>query len=145
MKKIINSLTSKIKLIILIYSAILLISASVIKTNYRGDSLYYYELSQKCIAQNEFYPARQHLFEDYIVAPLYVNLLVIILNIYNSTFTIGLFNIILNLLQLFLVYKVSDIIFSKDAAQFSILIYIFYLNSLSPFNADIHINLYSGI
>jgi len=130
MKKIINSLTSKIKLIILIYSAILLISASVIKTNYRGDSLYYYELSQKCIAQNEFYPARQHLFEDYIVAPLYINILIILLKIYNSTTTISLFNLLIILLQIIVLYKLSSKIFSKPTALITVLLYLLYVNTI---------------
>ena len=39
-------------------------------------------------------------------------------------------NILLNLLQLFLLYKITEIIFNKDTAQIFAALYIFYLNSL---------------
>jgi len=130
MLKALRYLKQNLIFVILIYVLVQLIYISFFPVKYQSDSYYYYKLAEDCIKSNSFYPAQNHLYEDYIVAPLYVNLLVIILNINNSTFTIGLFNIILNLLQLFLVYKVSNIIFGKDAAQISILIYIFYLNNL---------------
>ncbi|MHA1988586.1 MAG: hypothetical protein ACW98D_18290, partial [Promethearchaeota archaeon] len=92
--------------------------------------MYYYKLAQDCLSTGEFYPAAQHLYEDYLVAPLYINMLVVILSFSNSVIMIGLLNVFLNALQLFLVYKISKRIFNKLTAGIASLIYIFYLNTL---------------
>jgi hypothetical protein len=67
---------------------------------------------------------------DYITAPLYVNVLIILLSIQNSPIIIGLFNIILNFIQLLLVFKISGKIFDVDRAKTVIIIYVFYLSTL---------------
>ncbi|RPI66933.1 MAG: hypothetical protein EHM47_15710 [Ignavibacteriales bacterium] len=97
---------------------------------YRSDSLYYYKLAQECLSSNSFYPAQIHLYEDYIAAPLYVNLLVIILTIFNSTLSIGILNICLNILQLFILYKITLLLFGENTAKITAVLYIFYLNTL---------------
>jgi hypothetical protein len=130
MKKIVQLFTPKIKYIILIYAFIQLAIIVTTKTEYRSDALYYYNLAQECIGQNEFYPARQHLYEDYIIAPLYINLLIIILSIYNSTITISVFNLLVILFQLLLLYKITIKTFSENTARLILLIYIIYLNTL---------------
>jgi hypothetical protein len=76
MKMTIQFLTSKIKYIVLIYVVIQLILILTIDISYKSDSLYYYKLAQECSVSNEYYPAKAHLYEDYIVAPLYINVLI---------------------------------------------------------------------
>ncbi|HEY6435711.1 MAG TPA: hypothetical protein VIY47_03910, partial [Ignavibacteriaceae bacterium] len=124
MKKLLNFLTSKIKFILLLYFLVQAILIFSIQTDYKSDALYYYNLAQGCIEVKEFYPARQHLFEDYIVAPLYINALVIILNIHNSSITISFFNLLIILLQVLLLYRIITKIFSENIAKVSILLYI---------------------
>lgn len=130
MKKLIKFLTSKIKYIIVIYAFIQLVLILTLETNYKSDALYYYKLAQECIVQNEFYPAQQHLYEDYIVAPLYINVLIILLTIFNSTITISLFNLVVILLQIIFLYKITKRIFSEDIARLTILLFILYLNTI---------------
>jgi hypothetical protein len=101
-----------------------------INTNYRSDALYYYKLAQESIEQNEFYPAKQHINEDYIVAPFYINILIILLKIYNSTITISFFNLAIILLQILLLYKITVKLFSEEIARLTILLFILYLNTL---------------
>lgn len=98
--------------------------------NYQSDSLYYYNLAQDCLKQNSFYPAPDHIFEDYIIAPLYINILIIVLKIYNSKIAIGLLNIGLNFVQLCLVYSIAKKVFDNDSAKVGAIIYIFYLSTL---------------
>jgi len=129
MKKLIKFLASKIKFIILIYALVQLVMILITETNYKGDALYYYKLAQECIEQNEFYPAQQHLYEDYIFAPLYINVLIILLTIYNSTFTISLFNLFVIVLQIHLLYKITEKLFSYFTAKLTILFFVFYLNT----------------
>lgn len=130
MKMTIQFLISKIKYIVLIYSVIQLILIFTVDISYKSDSLYYYKLAQECIVSNEFYPAKIHIFEDYIVAPLYINILTILLNIYNSTTLISLFNPTTVLLTVFILYKTTLRIFSIETARFTILLYILYFNTL---------------
>ena len=61
---------------------------------------------------------------------MYINLLVLVLSIYNSQISIGILNIILNCLQLLLVFKISYKLFNKHTAIVSVIIYIFYLSTL---------------
>lgn len=128
--KIIDFFTSRLKYVIALYiiSAVLLIFST--NVSYTSDSLYYYKLAQDCITASEFYPAGQHLYEDYIVSPFYVNLLAGILLIKNSTISISIFNLILILAQILFLHKIAKRIFSESIANLTILLFIFYLNTL---------------
>ena len=130
MKKLIEFLISKIKFIILIYlfvQVIIILSSNI---DYRSDSLYYFNLAQQSIERGDTYPAQIHLYEDYLVAPLYINSLIIILKIYNSTSTIAFFNLIIILLQILILYKLTSKIFSINAAVLATILYLFYINTI---------------
>ncbi|MDR3609094.1 MAG: glycosyltransferase family 39 protein [Ignavibacteriaceae bacterium] len=130
MAKAINFLLSKFKYVLLLYFIIQIIFLFKFPLIYTSDSGYYFKLAQDCISHHGFYPLPQHLFEDYIVAPLYVNFIIILLLIFNSSFTIGIFNIVLNAIQIFLLYKITTIIIDEKAARISVILYILYLNNL---------------
>jgi len=130
MKKLLIFLEKNISKVIIIYVLLQVVLVFFWKEPFKSDSQYYFNLAQESISSHSFYPAKIHLNEDYITAPLYVNLLVVILSIYNSNVTIGLLNIILNLLQLFFVYKISKNLFGERNARISVLLYILYLNTL---------------
>ncbi len=126
---LINSLVLKYKYILGLYIVLQIVFILFFPREYRNDAQYYYSLAQECVHENQFYPAEKHLYEDYLVAPLYVNILVILLKVYNSHLTIGIFNIIINLLQLLLIYKITLFYSNNKTAKLSVLIYIFYLNT----------------
>jgi len=128
--KLINCLTNNLKYIIILYVTIQLVLVLVLPIEYRSDSAHYFKLAQDCLQVNSFYPASQHLFSYYIFAPLFVNILVILLKISNSTIIISIFNLLLNTLQFFLVYKLSVNIFNRKVAAITVLLYILYLNNL---------------
>jgi hypothetical protein len=130
MKKILQFFISKIKYIILIYASVQLVLILNSEIEYTSDASYYFNLAQECIEQNEFYPARQHLNEDYIFAPLYINAILILLKIYNTPLIISLFNFLIIQLQILLLYKITLKIFSVNIAKITVLLYIFYLNTL---------------
>jgi 4-amino-4-deoxy-L-arabinose transferase-like glycosyltransferase len=129
MEKLIKFSASKIKLIVLIYVLIQLTLILTSNITYQGDSLYYYKLAQECVSLNEFYPAEKHLYEDYIVAPSYINGLIIILHIFNSTISVGLFNLLIIFAQLILVYKITKKFFSEETAQLVVLLFVLNLNT----------------
>ena len=130
MSKFINLLTSNFKYILYIYLIIQISLLFKFPLHYTSDSGYYFKLAQDCLSASGMYPLPQHLFEDYIVAPLYVNIITLLFIVFNSTLTIGIFNIVLNTLQIFLLYKITTIIINKNAALISVIMYILYLNNL---------------
>jgi len=100
MKKLIDLLTLKIKYIIFFYIAIQLVLIFTSELSYKSDSLYYYNLAEKCLEKNEFYPSNQNINDDYIVAPLYINIIYMLLSVYNSPVIISILNLIIILLQI---------------------------------------------
>lgn len=130
LERTLNFLQRNIKTLLVIYLIIQLSYVLFSNLSYKSDSLYYFNLAQDCLKLHTFYPAPVHLYQDYIIAPLYINILVLLLSIFNSEITIGLFNIVLNFLQLWLVYKITEKIFSREAARILVIIYIFYLSTL---------------
>ena len=130
MAKIFNILLSKFKYFLSFYFVIQILLLFRFPIQYTSDSGYYFKLAQDCISQSGMYPLPQHLFEDYIVAPFYVNIITLLLFVFNSSLTIGIFNILLNTLQIFLLYKITALIINKNAALVSVVMYILYLNNL---------------
>ena len=130
MAKVLNILLPQFKYFLSLYFVIQILLLFRFPVQYTSDSGYYFKLAQDCISQRGIYPLPQHLFEDFILAPLYVNITVLLLAIFNSSLTIGIFNIILNALQIFLLYKITTIIIDEKAARISVILYILYLNNL---------------
>lgn len=128
--KLINYLTNNLKYIIILYVTIQLLLVLLFPVEYRSDSARYFNLAQDCLQANSFYPAPQHLYSYYILAPLFMNILVVLLKFSNSIFIISTFNLLLNSLQLFLIYKLSVNIFNRKVAAITVLLYMFYLNNL---------------
>jgi hypothetical protein len=96
---------------------------------FNSDALYYYNLAQESISESEFYPTAKHIYEDYVFAPLYINVLILLLKIFNSTITVILFNFLISLLQTLMLYKITEKLFSFDLAKLSVILYILYLNT----------------
>ncbi len=128
--KLINYLTNNLKYVIILYVAIQLLLLLLLPVEYDSDSARYFKFAQDCLQTNSFYPASQHLYSYYIFAPLFVNILIVVLKISNSIFIISIFNLLLNSLQLFLIYKLSINIFNRNVGTITVLLYIFYLNNL---------------
>jgi hypothetical protein len=130
MSKVLNIILSKFKYILSLYFIFQLILLFKFPIQYSSDSGYYFKLAQDCLAQHGLYPLPQHLYEDYIVAPLYVNTITFLLMFFNSSIIIGIFNIVLNSLQIILLYKITDSIINERAAKISVILYILYLNNI---------------
>lgn len=130
MKKILRLLVKNYKIIFLIYVLIQFLLIFVYPINFQSDSLRYYKLAEKCISIHTIYPAPINIYDDYIIAPLYINFLILILSIFNSKLVIVFFNIILNLIQLTLVFKLTQEIYNTESAKLASILYILYLSSL---------------
>ncbi len=130
MHKIFRLISDNLLTAVIIYIAIQFIILFTVPFVYKSDSLYNYNLAQQCLTSHRFYPLPQHLYQDYIIAPLFINLLIIVLSVYNSTLSIGVLNIFLNILQLYLVFRLSQKIFNDHAARIAVILYIFYISSI---------------
>jgi hypothetical protein len=121
----------KFSFILYAYFLIQLLLVLMIHLPFFSDSLTYYNLAEDCLIYHSLYPGMHNLYDSYIIAPVYVNWLILILNIYNSPITIFSFNILLNMLQLFLLIKIAKLIFMDEVShRIAGIIYILYLSSL---------------
>jgi hypothetical protein len=117
-------------LIILIYTIIQIICVTSFKLPFVSDSFRFYDLAQKSMAIGKFYPNLSNLSDDYIVSPVYVNYNYLLLSICNTPIIIQLFNILLNLSLLLLIYKITCKLFDETCAFTSAIIYILYLTNM---------------
>jgi len=98
---------------------------------FTSDSLYYFQKASECVANGTFYPASHNIHDQYIQSPLYINFLVVLLNIHNSQLTILFANAILNFIQLTLLYFIALQLFNdRQTARISVLVYVFFLTNL---------------
>ena len=130
MRAVISFFTAHIKYILVIYVLVQLIYIFFFSVSYKSDSLYHYQLAVSSLSQQSVYPSVNHLYEDYLIAPLFVNLQVLFLSIMNTTYTVGLLHVILNLLQLFVLYNITIKIFNKETAIIFVVLYILYLPNI---------------
>ena len=130
MKKLLKFFSSKIKYIVLLYVFIQFVLIFTHDIDYKSDALYYYTLAEKCLQHNEFYPSANNFYDDYLVAPLYIDITFLIIKIYNSPVAISLFNLLIILFQMFVIYKITLNLFSESAARIIVLLYILYLSTL---------------
>jgi len=130
MKKVIDFFIINQKNLIISYILINLLYLFFSPVQFRSDSLYYYQLSLESLKSGAIYPSDLNLYADYIVAPIYININAFLLSVYNSIFTIRLFQVLLNLMQFLFLYKVTNKIYGKNVAAIFSILYIFYLPNL---------------
>lgn len=128
--KFINSLTGFQK-ILLIYAIIQIIFLFFVDIPFTSDSWHYFNTAQNCIKNGAWYPSKLNLYDDFITAPVYINILSVLLRINNSQLIIYIFNLILNLINLSLIYSLTKKIFKNEkVALLSSIIYCAYLTNL---------------
>ena len=130
MNKIFNYLLENISKILVIYFVSQVLLVIFWQLPFTSDSLYYYKLAQDCLKYHCIYPAKAQLYEDYISAPLYVNITIIALLICNSLKTIGILNVLLNALQMYLFFNLSEKLFDRRTSLVGLLLYMLYLNTV---------------
>ena len=117
-------------ILLAIYIVLQIVIVSFSQPHFESDSAYYYQKATQCIENNAFYPNNSNINDDFIVAPIYINYLFIILKIFHNAKAILFFNIILNAINLILVYSITNRIFEKKKALISGILYVLYLNNL---------------
>lgn len=99
---------------------------------FANDSLSYYRWAEENVKSGTLYPSKYnvHLQEEAIVTPVYINMEVVALTIWNDPKAIYVLNALLNLGQLALVYLVALRLFGEGPAVVGGCLYMLYLNNL---------------
>ncbi|HPG39832.1 MAG TPA: glycosyltransferase family 39 protein [bacterium] len=98
---------------------------------FSSDSLRFYELARDCQLNHTFYPGPHNHYDDFIDSPVYVNYVLLLLNLVPSAAAILFMNIVLNLLQLYLLMITARKLFNNENyALLAGLLYILYLTNL---------------
>lgn len=115
----------------LCYASIQVLLLFFIDLPFTSDSLAFFVQASNCIAHNTFYPAYHNIHDSYILAPVYINYLSLILRIYNDPLTVRIANIALNLLQVYLVYAVTRLLFQNERqSKIAVVLYMAFLTNL---------------
>ncbi|MBN1397983.1 MAG: glycosyltransferase family 39 protein [Bacteroidetes bacterium] len=116
---------------IIFYAAVQIILLFFVNLPFTSDSLVYYKQASDCIAFNTFYPGPHNINDSFITAPVYINFLIIILRIFHDPLMIRIANIILNLVQLVLIYNITQFLFHDERkSKTAAFLYMIFLTNL---------------
>ena len=116
--------------LLFVYVLVQIIYAWFFPLPFTSDSAASLAFAQSAIQEGTYYPNPSSLYSNGIIAPVYINCLIVLLKISNGQSIILFFNILLNTLQLFLLFKVTEKIFNTRAAIMAGLLYVLYLSNL---------------
>jgi hypothetical protein len=95
-----------------------------------SDSANYVRYARLALEEHTYYPNPQSLYSAWIVAPVYINYTAVILKVFEDTYSILWFNIMLNLIQLALVMLIVRRWYGEVAGYVAAFLYMLYLNNL---------------
>src|SRR5262245_20459997 len=107
--------------VLLVYTFVQLAYVTFFPLPFISDSLNYILFAQQAIQENTYYPNPSAVYNQWLVAPVYINYIVTLLKIYNGPSIILYCNILLNLVQLTLVYNLAKKFYNTTAAQIALL------------------------
>ena len=115
----------------ILYTGVQAVLLFVIDVPFGSDSLHYYRLAADCVRHHSFYPAPHNLFDEYILAPLFINYSICLLKCWQNPQMIHIANLFLNsLLALLTYFIVRRATRNRDYAKIALILYMLYLNSL---------------
>lgn len=118
---------------------------------WRSDSLNYYRFAQESIALHNWFPHTKSVHYDWIATPLYINILIATLKIFQTPTSLLVLAVGFNLVQLYLIHRLTERFFGAKAAWIAALVYVLYLNNLGlvllnytelPFGCFVLLSLY---
>lgn len=91
----------------------------------------YMRIAQDCYSQEEWYPMAKHAYADYIWAPGFINYLILQLKVFGTLHLNMILNLVLQVIILWLIYKIGNYFFSKRTAQIAVILWcLLYSNWL---------------
>ena len=117
-------------ILLLFYMVIQIILVLFFPLPFTSDSAANLLFAQAALQENTYYPNPSSLYSVAIIAPVYINYLIVLLKVSNGPAIIFFSNILLNTLQLILLFKVTEKIFDTRAAIVAGFLYVLYLSNL---------------
>lgn len=114
-------------IVVSIYVLVQLIYVFFFSVPFSSDSAIYLSFAEAAIREGTYYPNPSSLYDAWLAAPVYVNVLRLLLSIANSNLIVLLFNILLNMLQLVLLYRITRKLWGEYAANVAGILYMIYL------------------
>ncbi|MEZ4904641.1 MAG: hypothetical protein R2822_24295 [Spirosomataceae bacterium] len=96
----------------------------------KSDSLIYFQWASKAAQMNTFFPYPEAIYDPWLASLFHVNIGSLLLRVYNAPVTVHLLNVAMNLMQLYLVYRLTLQFFGRQSAWIVACIYVLYLNNL---------------
>jgi 4-amino-4-deoxy-L-arabinose transferase-like glycosyltransferase len=119
-----------IVVLIVVYLLVQLVYVFFFHVPFTSDSANYVKFARMAIQEGTYYPNPSSIFNEWLVAPVYINYLVLLLSIKDNITIILVLNILLNLIQLALVFGITRKLYNSRAACVAALLYMLYLNNL---------------
>ncbi len=88
------------------------------------DAAAYASLALQCLQENTWYPSSSHIHDDFIFAPGYINLLILVGKLTGKLAAIKVVNLFFNVTLALEVYYLAQRLFYRDVARWSLVFYI---------------------
>lgn len=95
-----------------------------------SDSLVYFTWASRAAQMHTWFPYPQTIYDPWLASLFHVNLGAIFLRIYNAPVTLHLLNAAANLIQLYILYRLTLKFFGQQSAWIAVWMYVLYLNTL---------------
>lgn len=120
---------------------IIYVSVYLFRENLGVDEGRYVYFAMECVKHGTMYPDYSNFYNEFIHAPGWINFLILWIKLFGSVYLIPYFNILLNIVVLYLLYKIAY----KVTANKNITYLALYLFIFLPANAIIVLNFYTEI
>lgn len=106
-----------------------------------SDPGFYVYYAEECIKHDTMFPDYSNFHSEYIYSPGWINFIIVWIKIFESVELIPYFNIILNILILWLLYKITIVTTESKSISYLVL----YIFMILPSNSTISLHLYTEI
>jgi len=96
----------------------------------KSDSLIYFQWASQAAQMKTFFPYPETVYAPWLSSLFHVNIGSLLLRIYNAPVTVHFLNAVINMTQLYLVYRLTLQFFGKQSAWIVACMYVLYLNNL---------------
>lgn len=120
----------RIIILIGVYLLIQVIYVAFFQVPFISDSAGYLQFAREAVQEGTYYPNPSTIFNRWLVGPVYINYVGLLIRLSDNPAIILVFNILLNMAQMALVFVIARKLYNTRAALAAVLLYMLYLNNL---------------
>jgi len=90
----------------------------------------YMRIAKECFDAGEWYPTTKHIYTNYIWAPGFINYLILQLKIFGTLNTNMLFNLLMNIGIIILIFQLGKYFFTEKTATIAVILWCFLYSNL---------------